>query len=276
VTGATGTTGATGETGNTGATGGTGATGETGATGVQGVTGSTGAAGVTGATGATGTGQAGATGATGVTGGTGPKGSTGSTGVTGTTGITGPSGPKGKDGPTGSTGPTGATGATGTPGASSPLVFGPYTGESEDGSNCGGKWAHDVYEKTFIVQPQLDGSFTVDELITEGKFTTIAGAKQPNPADCSTAPLQTGGVKGTFYGDTVFSIPNTGVFNPTATYVNNPEEHVYQSEEKFAETFFGVNKSGGGTYNFHYVAEGSHGTWNESGIPGHESGNIEG
>jgi hypothetical protein len=50
---------------------------------------------------------------------------------------------------------------------------------------------------------------------------------------------------------------------------------VYDSEAKFAKTFFGVSPEGG-TFNFHYTAEGGHGTWNESSVPGNESGNIEG
>jgi hypothetical protein len=88
---------------------------------------------------------------------------------------------------------------------------------------------------------------------------------------------QTGGVTGTFYGDTVFKIPATGIFNPTATYASKGGEHVYESEEHFAEAFFGVKPTGEGTYNFHYIAtEPAHGTWNESSVAGHESGNIIG
>jgi hypothetical protein len=189
------------------------------------------------------------------------------------TGITGPSGPKGKEGPAGPTGPSGIN---------SPLVFGPYSGESEDSGNCENNyWAKDTYKKMFIVEPQLDGTFIVDELVTGGKFTTTAGVDQPNPgkANCGTpAALQKGGVTGTFYGDTVFSIPATGIFNPTATYVSNKGEHVYESEEHFAEAFFGVKPTGEGTFNFHYIATEpeAHGTWNESHVAGDESGNIIG
>jgi Collagen triple helix repeat (20 copies) len=206
--GGTGPRGPAGPTGATGPAGATGAKGDAGATGAKGDAGATGPAGLTGPAGATG--AKGDTGATGVPGAdstvVGPAGATGPVGPVGAKGDKGDKGDAGTPGAKGDAGTPGAkgdTGATGASGVTSPLVFGPYanTGDPSDSSICGNNWANDTFTRTFIVTPQVDGSFDVTEL-NQGTFVTLAGA---SPNDCGVTIAA--GATGTWYGDWVFTIP---------------------------------------------------------------------
>jgi hypothetical protein len=190
----------------------------------------------------------------------GPKGATGATGI-GATGATGPAGPSG----------TGPSGPAGPSGINSPFVYGPYDATSQDGSNCGGVWANDTYTRTFIVTPQPDGSFLVNE-VNKGTFITIAGVSQPNPAVCP-GDLQTGGIAGTFYGYDSMTVPAGSPFNQTATFTPVAGDHDYQAVNAFGAAFFNDPTLGASAYDFHYTTA-SNGVWDETAAT--NTGNITG
>lgn len=194
-------------------------------TGPQGAQGSQGLQGPAGPQGPKGdAGAAGPQGPKGDTGATGPQGGTGATGPQGPKGDTGATGPQGDTGATGPQGPKGDTGSRGPSGVNSPLVFGPYSNPSDPDSgicsdnNTSGNpgWATDNLSYTYVVSPQSDGSFVVTKMFT-GTFVTT-GSSSPN--DCSVALAS--GIRGTMYGDEVFTIPAQGpgasaAFDPEAT-----------------------------------------------------------
>ncbi len=57
----------------------------------------------------------------------------------------------------------------------SPTAFGPYASDSPDSSICGNDWATDKMDRSYVVYPQVDGSFLVAQTFTNGTFTTVAG-----------------------------------------------------------------------------------------------------
>jgi hypothetical protein len=196
----------------------------------------------------------------GVTGNLGPQGPAGPTGATGAAGATGATGAKGDTGTTGPAGQAGAkgdTGATGASGVTSPLVFGPYanTGDPGDSSICGNNWANDTFTRTFIVTPQVDGSFDVTEL-NQGTFVTLAGA---SPNDCGVTIAA--GATGTWYGDWVFTIPATDHAN------FNFAEGSGGTGTEFVHSHFGAGTDFPSDYawQFHYKSDTpSGGSWDNT------------
>lgn len=260
-----------GANGSNGAQGLTGPVGPKGDTGAPGATGAMGASGTAAAQGATGpAGNAGPAGADGATGSPGPKGDKGDTGATGPQGEQGEQGPQGNTGATGAQGPQGnqgPAGADGPRGASNPLVFGPYnTPNDQDSNTCGGNWATDNFDRTYIVTPQPDGSFDITELYN-GTFTTNAGESQPNPASCP-GTLETGGVFGHMYGEYVLNLAAPADFNPTATC-----SAACGTSDFFADFFHGASEPANYAWEFYYTTP-SNGDW--SNTDHGNTGNITG
>jgi Collagen triple helix repeat (20 copies) len=171
------------------------------------------------------------------------QGRDGSTGATGPQGPAGAQGPKGDAGPQGLKGDTGHAGAPGRDGRDgapgfSPTAFGPYASDSPDSSICGNDWATDKMDRSYVVYPQVDGSFLVAETFTNGTFTTLAG-DSPNDSSCnSSADDVTGGITGKMNGYFLLTIPaKAGNFNPEATCADK----CYTSD--FVKAFFGPNVS---------------------------------
>jgi hypothetical protein len=179
--------------------------------------------------------------------------------VPGAKGDKGPAGEPGKAGPAGNPGTPGATGAPGAAGASAsnPLMFGPYNSGSTDSSVCGGDWANDTYTRTYIIDPQTDGSFVVTELFN-GTFETIGQTHQPGGPCGEEDQILPSGIQGTFYGDYAVLVPAPADFNQNA--VCDPG----CTTSEFFAAVFGLpgNFLDTATYawEFYYDA-GAHGTW---------------
>src|SRR5262249_44178877 len=136
----------------------------------------------------------------------GPQGDKGDRGATGPQGPAGAQGAKGDPGPAGAPGKDGRDGRDGAPGFS-PTAFGPYASDSPDSSICGNDWAADKMDRSYVVYPQVDGSFLVAETFTNGTFTTLAG-NSPQDSDCgSTADDVAAGITGTMKGYFLLKIP---------------------------------------------------------------------
>ena len=142
-------------------------------------------------------------------------------GKQGAKGAKGDTGAAGAPGAKGDPGAPGAKGDTGASGINSPLVYsfagatGPDTGACSD-SGSGAGWATDTFDATYVVATQPDGSYVLTKVV-KGTFVTRAGVSQPNPPDCNTAPKQTGGVTGTFYGSMTVTVPANSGFDPFAS-----------------------------------------------------------
>lgn len=148
-----------------------------------------------------------------------------------------------------------------------PLVFGPYDSRSQDTSGCpqtGGLpvdssgaviWANDVFTRTYIVKPNVDGSFDVTELF-DGRFTTL-NSSTPVGTTPECSPLNAG-IKGQFYGDEAFHLPAGANFNFKATC---PDEC---NGTQFFQTFFGsAFPPGSYAWQFHYVTN-HNGSWDNT------------
>jgi Collagen triple helix repeat (20 copies) len=217
-------------------------------------------------------------------------GQAGKKGTNGAVGPQGPAGPQGLQGATGATGATGAQGPAGANGTASALVYSFSGTTGPDSGTCGNDWATDVYNATFQVEPQVDGSFTIVKLV-QGTFTTIAGQ---SPAACGTGGTSTNtvsaGVTGTFYGSETWTVasPGTGEsadFDPFATCssacspntagTSNSSDHA--QNQAFLDAFFpGATPPQFDTnYDFVYDA-GSHGHWTDSNTPQNNQGDITG
>jgi hypothetical protein len=200
-------------------------------------------------------------------------------------GPTGPQGPQGPEGDTGATGAQGPTGPRGPSGVDSPLVY-TFSGTSgPDSGDCGNNWATDTYDATFIVEPEVDGSFTITKIV-KGTFVTIAGTSEPNPSACP-GGLQTGGVTGTFYGTESWSVPapsstQSADFDPYASCgaacsptTSNTSSNDAQ-DQAFESAFFpGATYNGVTNYDFVYHTA-SNGDWVDSNTPDNNQGNISG
>ena len=79
--------------------------------------------------------------------------------------------------------------------------FGPFKSGSTDSGTCGPDWANDTFNRSFTIRPNPDGTFTVREDFSNGRFTTIAGSS-PGACESSTphGTLVAAGVKGRFHG----------------------------------------------------------------------------
>jgi hypothetical protein len=192
-------------------------------------------------------------------------------GKQGKTGANGPQGPVGKQGSEGDIGPAGAPGRNGKDGAPgfSPTAFGPYASDSPDSSICGNDWANDEMDRSYVVYPQLDGSFLVAETFTKGTFTTVAG-DSPNDQSCgSTDDNVAGEIEGTMNGYFLVKIPErSGNFNPEATCTDK----CYTKD--FVERFFGTSNYDVPAYELHYTTP-DNGEWkNASDNRGGNHGNI--
>lgn len=242
-------------------------------------------------------------------------------GTAGTAGAQGASGPQGLQGPAGTNGTPGPQGAPGTPGAqglqglqgiqgvqgvqgdpgqkgdqgpsgvNSPLVYTYTASVGPDSGDCGNDWATDTYDRTFIVEPQADGSFTVFETVN-GTFLTLAATDEPNPASCGSVS-QTGGVNGDFYGSESWSVPapvgGSADFDPNAecsgcsAQTTGSTSSNDQGNAAFQAAFFpGSTYPGVANYDFVYTTAGN-GSWIDSNTPlnndqadGSAGGNITG
>ena len=180
-------------------------------------------------------------------------------------GTTGAAGPQGQ---AGIPGKDGAPGKDGKPGFS-PTTFGPYSSDSPDSSICGNDWATDKMDRSYVVYPQVDGSFLVAETFTNGTFTTIAG-NSPEDSHCdSAADDVAGGLTGTMNGYFLVKIPAAvGNFNAEAKCT----EKCYTKD--FVQAFFGTSSYDVPVFEMHYSSPG-HGDWkNASDNRGGNEGNI--
>lgn len=171
--------------------------------------------------------------------------------VNGTDGAVGATGATGATGPKGDKGDTGATGPAGVPGVNDPLVFGPYDSGSSDSSVCGNDWADDTYTRTYIVDPQSDGSFEVTELY-RGTFVTREGL---SPNDCEVEIPA--GIEGTFYGDYAMLVPAGADFDFTATCPPGC------NGDAFFAAFFDTTFPSTYAWQFHYRTD-EHGSWDNT------------
>ena len=209
----------------------------------------------------------------------GAQGTQGVPGQQGGQGAQGQQGPQGVQGAQGPQGPQGDPGAPGTPGASgvnSPLVFTYTDSVGPDSGDCGNAWATDTYDRTFVLEPQADGSFTIFETV-KGTFVTLAGVSQPNPLSCSGNP-QSGGVDGNFYGTESWTVSAPGAgesadFDPNASCTDcSPQTSGStssndQGNAAFQQAFFpGSSYSGVTNYDFVYTTA-SNGSWIDSNTP---------
>jgi hypothetical protein len=71
-------------------------------------------------------------------------------------------------------------------------------------------WANDTFTRTYIVKPNVDGSFDVTEIF-DGTFTTLASATPLGAyGDESCKVMLNAGITGQFYGNEAFG--PTGLF----------------------------------------------------------------
>jgi len=236
----------------------------------------------------------GAAGAQGVAGNTGASGPAGLQGQQGLQGIQGPQGQQGLPGQQGAQGDPGQQGPQGDQGASgvnSPLVYTYTDSVGPDSGDCGNTWATDTYDRTFVVEPQADGSFTVFETV-KGTFLTAAGVSQPDPSSCS-GSSQTGGVSGNFYGSESWTVPapssgQSADFDPNANCSGCSAQTTGTSSNDagnaaFQAAFFpGSTYSAVANYDFVYTTA-ANGSWIDSNTPmnndtanGTAGGNITG
>jgi len=166
----------------------------------------------------------------------------------------------------------------------SPFVYNYTNSIGPDSGNCNQEWATDTYNRTFVVEPQVDGSFTIAETV-QGTFKTIAGVADPN----SCATTQSGGVTGTFYGTETFSVPSPSSgqaadFNPFATCgsgcspdtSNTSNSSNAAGNNAFVAAFFpGAPQPTVANYDFVYKTD-SNGHWIDSNTPMNNQGNIAG
>ena len=150
----------------------------------------------------------------------------------------------------GQKGATGAKGAKGDTGFS-PTAFGPYASDSPDSGICGNTWANDTMDRSYVVYPQLDGSFLVAETFTNGTFTTIAG-NSPQDSDCgSTENDVAAGITGTMHGDFLVKVPaGLGKFNPEAECAAK----CYTKD--FVQAIFGTDSYEVPVFEFHFLVAG--------------------
>lgn len=232
------------------------------------------------------TGKQGKTGANGTNGGT-TNSAPPAQGVADNAGPAGATGAAGQIGPAGANGTNGAAGAAGASGINSPLVVtASSTSTGPDSGDCGDTWATDTYNRTWVIQPQEDGSYTVYEQVN-GTFVTTAGASQPNPLSCP-GTLQAGGVAGTFYGVETWAVPApssgesadfdpfaecTSACDPTTTGSTSSND---QGNQAFESLFFPTATYTGVTnYDFVYHTA-NNGSWTDSNTPSNNNGDITG
>ena len=237
-------------------------------------------------------GTRGPAGAQGLTGAQGPQGQQGQQGPQGAAGATGQQGEQGVQGPQGQQGPQGPQGDPGQSGVNSPLVYTYTDSYGPDSGDCGNDWATDAYARTFVVEPQADGSFTVFETVN-GSFITTPGVSEPDPANCATS-TQVGGVNGTFYGSESWTVPapaagESADFDPHAdcsgcvAQTTGSTSSNDQGNAAFQAAFFPGSTYGGvSNYDFVYTTVGD-GSWIDSNTPmnndqvgGLPGGNITG
>ncbi len=237
-------------------------------------------------------GSKGVVGPQGATGPQGTQGPQGQQGIQGSQGSQGPQGPQGATGAKGDQGNQGLKGDQGSSGVNSPLVYTYLDNIGPDSGDCGNAWATDTYNRTFVVSPQADGSFTVFETV-KGTFVTLPGVDEPNPASCG-SDSQTGDVSGDFYGSESWSVPAPGAgesadFNPNAdcpdcsAQTTGSTSSNDQGNAAFQAAFFpGSAYNGVTNYDFVYTTLGN-GSWVDSNTPfnnaqatGSAGGNITG
>lgn len=194
--------------------------------------------------------------------------------------VTGPTGATGSAGVTGAAGSNGTNGPQGPSGVNSPLVYTFSSASGPDSGDCGNNWATDSYDATFVITPQVDGSYLVDKYV-KGTFVTLVGVSQPNPASCP-GTGQTGGVNGTFQGVETWTVHAAGAttaanFDPTASCATCAGASSSETQNTdFTDAFFGSSSySGVSTYDFVYHT-GSNGSWIDSNTPNNNTGNITG
>lgn len=199
----------------------------------------------------------------------------------GAAGGQGSQGPQGSKGDKGDKGDRGDKGDMGPAGVGNPLTFSYAGAHSGDSGDCGNDWANDSYGVVIVIQPNADGSYTVQKYI-DGTFVTIAGVSQPNPSGGCPGANQTGGVNGTFKGVETWTVPSPGAglaasFDPTASCGTCAGATSSETQNKdFTEAFFGAGAYGGVTnFDFVYHTSGN-GSWVDSNTPANNTGNITG
>jgi hypothetical protein len=201
--------------------------------------------------------------------------------------VSGPQGPGGPQGPQGPTGATGPAGAPGTSGVDSPLVYAFSGTTGPDSGTCGNDWATDVYDATYQVEPQVDGSYTIVKIV-RGTFTTIAG---DSPASCGAGNHDqvSGGRVGTFYGSETWTVASPGSsqsadFDPfarcgsacspnTAGTSNSSDQAQNQA---FLNAFFPSATAPQFDTNYDFVYTYGNQKWTDSNTPENNQGDITG
>ena len=129
----------------------------------------------------------------------------------------------------------------------SPTAFGLYASDSPDSSICGNDWAIDTMDRSYVVYPQVDGSFLVAETFTNGTFTTVAGNSPEDSACGSTADDVAAGITGAMKGYFLVKVPaEDGNFDPEAKCT----EKCYTKD--FVQAFFGTTNYDVPVYELHY------------------------
>ncbi|MGA2756333.1 MAG: hypothetical protein ABSF58_03160 [Solirubrobacteraceae bacterium] len=231
------------------------------------------------------TGKQGKTGASSTNGGT-TNGAPPAQGVADSVGPAGATGAAGQVGPPGVNGTNGTAGADGADGINSPLVVTASATSTGPDSGACGDWATDTYNRTWVIQPQEDGSYTIYEQV-KGTFVTLADVGEPNPSSCP-GTVQAGGVQGTFYGVETWSVsaPSsvqsadfdpfaacTAACDPTTTGSTSSND---QGNQAFELLFFPTATYAGVTnYDFVYTTA-TNGSWTDSNTVDNNIGDIAG
>ena len=124
-------------------------------------------------------------------------------------------------------------------------------------------------DRSYVVYPQLDGSFLVAETFTNGTFTTLAG-DSPGDSSCgSTDGDVAAGITGAMKGYFLVKITaEVGNFDPEATCPGRCKT------KDFVQAFFGTSSYDTPVFEMHYSSPG-HGDWkNASANRGGNQGNI--
>jgi hypothetical protein len=131
-----------------------------------------------------------------------------------------------------------------------------FTITTTDNGSCGGPWATDTIQRTFVVKLNRDGSYTLTRR-DRGRFTTLGG-QSPGACDTTGRHGQTvqPGIQGRLVGFLRGRVTG-GTYNPNAQ-CNSPD---CGFTDVFLTTFFGpgatfscFENSPQCTFNFNYTA----------------------
>ena len=152
----------------------------------------------------------------------------------------------------------------------SPTAFGPYASDSPDSSICGNDWANDKIGRSYVVYPQLDGSFLMAETFTNGTFTTVAG-NSPQDNKCGSSEDD---VAGGHHRHDEGLLHRQDPRRASATSIPRPSAQSKCYTKDFVQAVFGTDSYDVPVFEMHYSSLG-HGSWkNASPNRGGNSGNI--